>query len=121
MDARRAEIAALVSRVEAGGRKARDAVVRLIRETSEPDAKDLMKAMGVQAAASRLMKSPASSTELQRLAGSVLTLLTGVPVSSEISDDSSGSHGQVNIVIPRASRVYRSDKTIAALRAGARP
>ena len=121
MDALRAEIAALVSRVEAGGRKARDAVVRLIRETSEPDAKDLMKAMGVQAAASRLMKSPTSSTELQRLAGSVLTLLTGVPVSSEISDDSSGSRGQVNIVIPRASRVYRSDKTIAALRAGARP
>ena len=121
MDSLRAEIAELVPRVEAGGRKARDALVRLIHDAPEPDAKELMKTMGIQAVASRLMKSPASSTELQRLAGSVLTLLTGMPVSSEISDDGSGSSGQINIVIPRASRMYRPDRAMAAMRAGARP
>ena len=58
------------------------------------------------------------------LAGSVLTLLTGMPgertaltaweqaarqryafsVVSEISDDKTGSYGRVNVVLPRASR-----------------
>ena len=115
MDALKREISELTPRLEAGGRKARDALVRLLHEVSEPNAKTTMKAMGVLASASRLMKSQTSDVELQRLAGSVLTHLTGMPVSSEISDDISGSRGQVNIILPRASRVYGPDKAMLAL------
>ena len=120
LDALRKEISELTPRLEAGGRKARDALIRLMREVSEPNAKTAMKAMGVLASASRLMKSPASDVELQRLAGSMITHLTGMPVSSEISDDASGSRGQVNIVIPRASRVYGPDRAMLAQSAAAR-
>ena len=120
MDALRREISELTPRLEAGGRKARDALIRLMREVSGPNAKTAMKAMGVLASASRLMKSPASDVELQRLAGSMITHLTGMPVSSEISDDASGSRGQVNIVIPRASRVYGPDRAMLAQSAAAR-
>ena len=91
-----------------------------MREVSQPNAKTVMKAMGVLASASRLMKSPASNVELQRLAGSMITHLTGMPVSSEISDDASGSRGQVNIVIPRASRVYGPDRAMLAQSAAGR-
>lgn len=114
LDALRKEISELAPRLGAGGRKARDALVRLLHEVSEPSAKPMMKAMGVLASASRLMKSPASDVELQRLAGSIITHLTGMPVSSEISDDTSGSRGQVNIVVPRASRVYGPDRALLA-------
>jgi len=119
-DALRQQISELVPRVDAGGRKARDALVRLLHEAPGPNAKEIMKAMGVQAAAARLMKSPASDAELQRLAGSMLTVLTGMPVSSAISEDS-GALGQINVVLPRASRVYRPDRTMLAFRAGATP
>ena len=118
-DVLKKHISELVGRVDAGGRKARDALVRLLQEAPGPNAKELMKAMGVQAAAARLMKSPASSTELQRLAGSILTVLTGMPVSSEVSEDATGALGQINIVVPRASRIYGPDKTVLTLHAGA--
>ena len=38
------------------------------------------------------------------LAGSVLTVVTGMPVVSEIADEKTGSYGRVNIVVPRPSR-----------------
>ena len=38
------------------------------------------------------------------LAGSLLTVVTGMPVVSEIADEKTGSYGRVNIVVPRPSR-----------------
>mmetsp|Transcript_70671 Transcript_70671/g.210740 ORF Transcript_70671/g.210740 Transcript_70671/m.210740 type:complete len:200 (-) Transcript_70671:107-706(-) len=70
---------------------------------------------------SNLMKSPASTPEMQRLAGSVITLTTDLPVTSQISDDKTGSYGRVNIVLPRPSRVYRPDSTMLELAAGVPP
>ena len=104
--------------MDAGGSKSRDALVGLIALAGEPGAKQLMKSSGLQASAIRLMKSSFSSSELQRLAGSIITLLTDMPVSSEISEDSSGSSGYINIVVPRPSRVYGPDQTILALDSG---
>lgn len=121
IDSLGAEVAQLLPRAQAGGRKARDALVRLIALARNPLAKPRLISMGVEPIVARLMKSQSSSQELQRLAGSTLTLLTSMPVSSEISEDKSGSHGQVNIVIPRPSRVYRPDKTLLALDAGEPP
>ncbi len=121
MDALRSSINNLLPRVGSGGHTARDALVRLISLTSEPGAKALMKSMGVLQVASRLMKSPSSSAEMQRLAGSVVTLLTGMPVASEISDDKTGSDSVVNVVVPRPSRVYAPDEAVLTLHAGAFP
>merc|ERR1711957_975857 len=86
-----------------------------------PNAKTAMKALAVPFLCATLMKQPASSNELQRLAGSLVTLLTGMPVISEISDDNSGSYGHVNIVIPRPSRLYRADQTFLELESGVAP
>merc|ERR1712187_60308 len=86
--------------------------------SAPPEARNVMKALGVQASAAKLMKSATSSTELQRLAGSVLTLISGMPVTSELSDDKSGSDGVVNIVMPRPSRIYAPDKTMLKLSSG---
>merc|ERR1711972_210209 len=105
MTALKQDIASLIPRVDAGGRKARAALIRLISlSAKQPSAK--------------LMKSATSSVELQRLAGSVLTLISGMPVTSELSDDKSGSDGVVNIVMPRPSRVYAPDKAMIELASG---
>ena len=121
MDALKSEIASLIPRVNAGGRKARDALVRLIDLSSQPNAKTVMKVMGVQSAASKLMKSPSSSEGVQQLAGSVLTAITGMPVTSQISDEKTGSYGHINVVVPRPSRVYGPDETLLELASGVAP
>jgi len=63
MNALRKEISELVPRLEAGGRKARDALVRLVHEVSEPNAKTTMKAMGVLASASPRHSSTSASCQ----------------------------------------------------------
>lgn len=47
--------------------------------------------LGVEAAAVRLMKSRDAPTKLQRIAGSVITALSDMPVISETSDEVTGS------------------------------
>merc|ERR1712032_93117 len=98
-----------------GGRKARAAPIRLISLATEPNAKSAMSSAGVKSSAAKLMKSAASSTELQGLAGSVITLLTGLPVTSELSDDKTGSDGVINIVMPRPSRIYAPDRAMVSM------
>ena len=69
----------------------------------------------------RLMSSPETPDDTRALAGSLITLLTDVPVTSESSDSKTGSYGHVNIVVPRPSRVYGADKEILELEGGAAP
>lgn len=121
MEKLKSDIRQLLPRLEAGGLKARDAMVRLISIVAQPTAKTTMALLGVKDAAAKLMKSPSSSEEIQHLAGSLLTLITDMPVTSEISDESSGSYGHVNIVLPRPSRIYRPDKTLIELESGVQP
>lgn len=117
----RRTVADLVSRVDVGGRSARKALVRLIALAFEPNAKTVMMGAGVLGSAARLMKSAASTDEVQGLAGSLITLLTGMPVVSEISDDKTGASGRVNVVLPRPSRVYGPDMTLLELGVGVPP
>lgn len=117
----RRDMAALIPEIQAGGGSARDALASLLLLSTQRDSRTVMKTLGVPAVAARLMKSRASSDEIQRLAGSVLTVMSGVPVTSEISDERSGSAGHINIVVPRPSRIYKPDKVLLDLKAGVQP
>ena len=121
LSATRKDIAEQLARMQAGGQQAVLPLTRLTTLASEPDSKQIMRVLGVEASAVRLMQSPASDDRLQRLAGSIITLLSGMPVSSEIAEERSGSHGQVHIVVPRPSRIYGPDQLILDLNAGVRP
>jgi hypothetical protein len=117
----RNDVRKLSSRLRAGGRKAKRALTRLIDLMSEPNAKPLMMVSGVLFKCKSLMSSPETPDDTRALAGSLITLLTDVPVTSESSDQKTGSYGHVNIVVPRPSRVYRADKEILELEGGAAP
>merc|ERR550532_2268258 len=108
-------------RLDAGGRKARSALVRLLSLSTAPYAKAMMMSSGVLPAAAKLLKSPSSTEDVQRLAGSLVTALSGMPVASETADDKTGSAGHVDIVLPRPSRLYGPGKTVLALENGVPP
>jgi CPW-WPC domain-containing protein len=105
------EVSKLIPRVKAGGRKATKALARLVSLTTDPDAKSVMISAGVVAAAETLMKRPDTSDRNVGLAGSLLTMLSGMPVAVEVSD-MAGANGHVDIIIPRPSRVYQPDEVI---------
>ena len=62
-----------------------------------------------------LMMSPKTADYVKNLAGSLLTLMSGIPAGSSVPDFTSGSYGHVNVIVPRPSRVYAADKEIALL------
>ena len=95
--------------------------MRLIDLWGEPNAKPLMLFSGLLFKCKKLMSSPETPDDTRALAGSLITLLTDVPVTSETSDEKSGSYGHVNIVVPRPARVYGADKEILELEGGAAP
>jgi hypothetical protein len=105
------EVSKLIPRVKAGGRMATKALARLVSLTTDPDAKAVMISAGAVAAAETLMKRPDTSDRNVGLAGSLLTMLSGMPVAVEVSD-MAGSNGHVDIIIPRPSRVYQPDEVI---------
>merc|ERR1712007_138955 len=111
----------LAARVDAGGLTAGDALAKLIGISSRPNMKNIMRVNGLESRAQKLMTSEASSDELRGLAGSLITILSGAPVASEIADEVSGSYGHVNIVVPRPSRIYGPDHAMLKLRFGASP
>jgi hypothetical protein len=105
----------------AGGKKAKKALVRLIELWSQPNARVIMIFAGVLFKCKKLMRTPETPDDVRALAGSLITLLTDLPVTSENSDVKTGSYGHVNIVVPRPSRIYRADKAILELEGGAAP
>ncbi|CDJ66465.1 hypothetical protein, conserved [Eimeria necatrix] len=54
-------------------------------------------------------------------AGSIVTTVTDLPVASDVTDTKSGGFGHVNVVLPRPSRVHRSDRIIEQLNKGMDP
>merc|ERR1719203_148020 len=83
----RQDIAASMSQIQAGGRRARNSLAHLVAISTEPNAKTVMKTLGVEVAAARIMKSPASSEELQGLAGSLITLFSDMPGPRIVFDE----------------------------------
>merc|ERR1739845_78412 len=113
--ATKAEVSALVGKISAGGRTAKKALAQAIGMISEPDAKTTMKASGLAAAAAKLMSRPSTPADASGLAGSLITLLTDMPVTSTVSDEKTGSYGHVNVVVPRPSRLYGADAALLEL------
>jgi len=87
------------------------ALTRLVSMTADPNAKTVMIGAGVEAAAETLLKRPGTSDRNIALAGSLLTMLSGMPVAVEVSDEA-GANGHVDVIIPRPSRVYQSDELL---------
>ena len=117
----RAEVSDLVSRVEAGGRTAKKALAKAIGMVAEPSAKSAILGSGLPAAALKLMGRPSTPAETSGLAGSLITLLTDMPVTSEVSEEKTGSYGHVSVVVPRPSRVYGADAALMQLASGVTP
>lgn len=115
------DITSLTARVLAGGRLAVRALSRLQTLASTIDNKQLMKKLGTPMATLVLLQRESTSDRTRWLCGSILTLLTDLPVISDIADVSTGSYGHVNVIMPRQSRVRNSDRTILRLREGTSP
>merc|ERR1719199_1860612 len=107
MDDLKKEVDVLAEDVKAGEDKARKAFARLIELSNQPNAKWVIENAGVVAEAAKLMSKADTSDGIQRLAGSLITRVTDMPVASESSEEKTGSYGRMHIVVPRPSRVYR--------------
>merc|ERR1712187_759097 len=121
LDTLKSDIMKLKNRLSAGGQTAQRAVQRLIELAMEPNAKIAMTMTGVPFSAVKLLKSEASSTSLKRLAATLVTLITDLPITSETMDVKTGAAGRLFIGVPRPGRVYSPDETILELEAGVQP
>ncbi len=115
------ELRQLVVETEAGGHVARRALEDLISVASEHSARSAILASGAARAAAKLLKRPSTDEGNRALAGSLLTLLSGMPLAAEVSDETTGSDGHIEIVLPRPSRVYGPDAVAMQLSAGVSP
>ena len=102
----RGKFGALVAEARAGGHVARRALENLVALASDPEVRDAIVASGAAGAAAALLKREGTDETNRALAGSLLTLLSGMPLAAEVSNGESGAGGQVEIVMPRPSRVY---------------
>jgi len=103
---RGAEVAGLVAEIDAGGHTAKQALRELSALAADPAGRSLIVTAGAVRAAETLLKRPSTSSALRGVAGSFLTLLSGMPVASSVADERTGGGASVDIVMPRPSRVY---------------
>lgn len=115
------EITSLTSRILAGGRLAIRALARVKTLISTSENKQLMKALGTPFVTLILIQRETTSDRDRWLAGSILTLLTDLPIISDLSQIQTGSYGHVNVIMPRQSRVRKADKIILRIREGSTP
>ena len=118
---RGAEVAALVAEVDAGGHTAKQALRELSALAADPAGRSSIVASGAVRAAETLLKRPSTSSAVRGVAGSFLTLLSGMPVASSVADERTGGSASVDVVMPRPSRVYGPDRVNAELASGAAP
>ncbi|CAA9988173.1 conserved Plasmodium protein, unknown function [Plasmodium knowlesi strain H] len=115
------DITSLTARVLAGGRLAVRALSRLKTLASAFENRHLMKKLGTPMATLIMLQRESTSDRNRWLCGSILTLLTDLPVVSDLADIKTGSYGHVNVIMPRQSRVRNSDRHILKMREGAAP
>ena len=115
------EVAELVAEVEAGGAVARRALRKVLVFARGADAQGVLVGAGAARAAAALLKRSGTDETNRALAGSLLTLLSGMPVAAEVSDEVSDAGGHVEIVLPRPSRVYGPDAAAMQLSSGLAP
>ncbi|CRG96201.1 conserved Plasmodium protein, unknown function [Plasmodium gallinaceum] len=115
------DITSLTARTLAGGRLAIRALSRLKTLASAVENRQLMKTLGTPMATLILLQRETTSDRNRWLSGSILTLLTDLPVVSDLADIKTGSYGHINVIMPRQSRVRNADRNILKLREGASP
>ena len=104
----------LRARVMQGGAQGAKALAALIDLWNDQEgARDSIRRSMVGMDCKMLMMLPKTPDYVKNLAGTLLTLMTGIPTGSSVPDFKSGGYGHVNIVVPRPSRVYAADKEIA--------
>jgi len=117
-----ADIRSRVQEVDAGGRVAQRALHDLIALAgSGADARASLISSGAAHAAETLLKRPSSDSATRHLAGSLITMLSNMPVAASVSNERTGVGERIDIVIPRPSRVYGPDQIELALSAGVSP
>ena len=77
---------------------------------SMPGAKSEMIGSRILVSLKILMTSPQSTSSVRNLAGSLASLLTDLPNSSEVVDLKNGGHARVTITMPNPRRVHSGDK-----------
>jgi len=110
-----ASVEALAAEVAVGGHVARRALEQLVALSSVPGGKEAIASSEAPGAAAALLKRAGTAEADRALAGSLLTLLSNMPVAAAVSSEVTGGDGHVEIVMPRPSRVYGPDA--AAMRA----
>jgi hypothetical protein len=112
-------VMALRSRVMSGGRTGTKALAGLVNLWNEhKGAREMIKKSMVMMDCLMLLKKKDTSDYTKNLAGTLMSLITGLPVWSNVVEFSTGSDAHVNIVVPRPSVVYRADKVIALATGG---
>lgn len=115
------EISVLNTRVASGGRTADMSLARLKSLASKPYARLLMKVLGTTSVALFLMQRESTPDRQRWQAGSIVTLITDLPIVSDVADSATGGFGHVNVVLPRPSRIQRADREIKKLKQGVDP
>jgi CPW-WPC domain-containing protein len=115
-----AELGNIQARLADASYPAYNGLVHLLNLVSEPNAQPAMFVKFLGKPLGDLMKNANTPDSIKNLAGSILTQISSAPVTSQVSDTQGGA-GQVNIVVPRPSRVYGPDAAVLALKAGADP
>ncbi len=115
------QLGEFVAEVGAGGYVARRALEELVSLASDPGARSAIAASGAARTAATLLQRTGTDETNRALAGSLLTLLSGMPLAAEVSSEITGSGGQVEVVLPRPSRVYGPDAVAMQLSSGVFP
>jgi len=113
-------ISSYISSINAGGYTAQRAIAALTNAVAEPNAKTTSQLMSppLLRALRNLMLKESTPDQLRTAAGSIITQITNMPVSTTSVDTTSGSYGHVNIVMPAPSRVYAADERVLSSKAG---
>ncbi|KAF4686212.1 hypothetical protein FOZ60_005549, partial [Perkinsus olseni] len=86
------------SRVAAGGDLAKQELRMLIVAAGDPSNLNELRSSGILGTARTLMSRESSTDELKSLAGTLITLLTDLPISSNVANVNTGADGRVTVL-----------------------
>lgn len=117
-----AELAMLTGKVAIGGHQAKKALERLNSIANHVNMDKYLKSfLPLAVACKALLIRQSEEWDTRQLCQSLYVRITNIPVTLQYANEKNGvDYGQESsIVVPRPSRIYRPDREIAKLRAGA--
>lgn len=117
-----AELAMLTGKVAIGGHQAKKALERLNSIANHVNMDKYLKSfLPLAVACKALLIRQSEEWDTRQLCQSLYVRITNIPVTVQYANDKNGvDYGQESsIVVPRPSRIYRPDREVAKLRAGA--